>query len=431
MTLQLDLAALSAATLAATAAVLTVLLARAPRYAGTGLWMLAPWLAAAGALAAIPPWSALPAAVLLLAAPVAMLAGLRRFHPRQPPAGPAATAPLAWAAGAALLALAAAFGEPAGTGPDAPVSGALAALALACLAVHAAVAGALWPLGPLGPLRPLRPLRAQQGSQQGAQQVPQQAPLRQRALALAVVATGALPWLLPLLHPGWAPDAAGLRALVQAWAAAVALAAGPLACLALARTHERTAERLRASRRRLRALANLDALTQLPNRRHFGDLAAHALRRDPPGSAVLVAFDIDHFKRINDRLGHAAGDRALCLVAQALIRQLRTDDLPGRHGGDEFVLLLRGTDTGTAMAVAARIAASVQRRAQAQALPPVGLSFGLVQVQPGEALAEALRRADQALYEAKRQGRSRAVAAAGDERHPVFGESRRLGLTPG
>jgi GGDEF domain-containing protein len=81
------------------------------------------------------------------------------------------------------------------------------------------------------------------------------------------------------------------------------------------------------------------------------------------------------------------------------------------------------------MGVAARIVAAVQQRSEDHQLPPLSLSFGLVQVGGGESLDGALRRADQALYEAKRQGRSCAVAAAGDETQPVFSESQRLGLT--
>ena len=145
---------------------------------------------------------------------------------------------------------------------------------------------------------------------------------------------------------------------------------------------------------------------------------------------MLLLFDVDHFKQINDLLGHAAGDRALCLVSDSVQEHLRAADVAGRHGGDEFVLLLRRTDTQAAMGVAGRIVAEVQRRTAANELPRLSLSFGMVQVGVAEDVDAAMRRADQALYEAKRQGRSRAVAALGDEAQPVFGESQRLGLTP-
>jgi diguanylate cyclase (GGDEF)-like protein len=143
----------------------------------------------------------------------------------------------------------------------------------------------------------------------------------------------------------------------------------------------------------------------------------------------VLLFDIDHFKQINDHLGHAAGDRALRMVARCMLEHLRSDDIPGRHGGDEFVLLLRQTAVREAMAVAARIVVQIRQEAERASLPALSLSFGIVQMHPQEPVDDALRRADRALYEAKRQGRSRAVAADGQEDQPVFTESRRLGLT--
>ena len=95
----------------------------------------------------------------------------------------------------------------------------------------------------------------------------------------------------------------------------------------------------------------------------------------------------------------------------SVLEHLRTQDVPGRHGGDEFVLLLRETNTGDATGVAARIVADVQRRAPGHQLPALSLSFGLVQVGMVEDIRQALRRADQALYEAKRGGRNRVVHA--------------------
>jgi diguanylate cyclase (GGDEF)-like protein len=117
------------------------------------------------------------------------------------------------------------------------------------------------------------------------------------------------------------------------------------------------------------------------------------------------------------------------LVADSLLEHLREQDAAGRHGGDEFVLLLRDADTSRAIGVAERIVRAVQRRAGAQHLPHLTLSFGVVQVKEREALEDAILRADQALFEAKRQGRNCAVAAAGDSAHPVFSESQRLGLS--
>ncbi|HZF79530.1 MAG TPA: diguanylate cyclase, partial [Rubrivivax sp.] len=102
-------------------------------------------------------------------------------------------------------------------------------------------------------------------------------------------------------------------------------------------------------------------------------------------------------------------------------------DVAGRQGGDEFVLLLRRTTTESAMGVAARIVSFVQEHAPDMQLPTLCLSFGMVQVASGEDIDSALRRADLALVEAKRQGRSCAVALVGDEDKPVFSASQRLG----
>ena len=193
-------------------------------------------------------------------------------------------------------------------------------------------------------------------------------------------------------------------------------------------TCERTESNLRITRRKLRFLANMDTLTRVPNRRYFHELAARALQSIEPARAAVMMFDIDHFKQINDLLGHAVGDEALRQVGLCTRDTLREVDVAGRLGGDEFAVLLPATSVSAAMAVAARIVGKLEHRQVAPRIAPLSLSFGVVQMFPDETIAEALRRADQALYEAKRQGRSCAVVATGDEEQPVFGESRRLGL---
>ncbi len=199
--------------------------------------------------------------------------------------------------------------------------------------------------------------------------------------------------------------------------------------LALMLTNERSEANLRTMHRKLRYLADIDVLTRVPNRRHFHELAARVLDAGAPPPCTLMMFDVDHFKRINDLLGHAAGDEALRQVARCVRDSLRTPDVAGRLGGDEFAVLLPGTGIDDAMTVATRMVARLADRQVAPTHAPLSLSFGIVQMHDGETLDDALRRADQALYEAKRQGRSRAVAAFGLEARPVFGESRSLGLT--
>jgi diguanylate cyclase (GGDEF)-like protein len=143
-----------------------------------------------------------------------------------------------------------------------------------------------------------------------------------------------------------------------------------------------------------------------------------------------MMFDLDHFKHINDQYGHAGGDRALRLVSRCVREVLRVQDVPCRHGGDEFALLLRHASVRDAMRVASRLVDSVQMSARLERrCRTLSLSFGMVQVRPAELLSQALQRADQALYEAKRQGRSRAVAAGGNESSPTTPRAGPLGLT--
>ncbi len=382
---------MATAALAVSAAALTAFGLRQRRYEGWQFWVSAMWLTSLGmavAAAWLAPLGRALAMALLMQWPVWALVGLRRFHPRQALPGRES---FDWIllTGATLLASGATL-----AGVDAQ---GLATAALMLL--HLYVAAVLF-MGPGG--REFTPVQS---------------------LAGVAVLAGLAPALLAL------PETAGLP-LMLAQGAAAALGGVALAFVAITLVCERTERQLRDSRRRLRVLANVDTLTQVPNRRHFRELAEHALRQDEPGTATLLIFDVDHFKQINDLFGHAAGDRALRLVSSAMLDHLRAQDVPGRQGGDEFVLLLRRTGARDAMGVAARIVHELQRRAPLQQLPTVSMSFGVVQVGLGESIAAAMRRADQALYEAKRQGRSRAVAAVGNEERPVFAESQRLGLTP-
>jgi diguanylate cyclase (GGDEF)-like protein len=363
-------------------------------YRGYFGWVGATWIAAAGLLmlwlTENRPLFVLAAQFTLLAWPTVLLAGFRRFHRRAPlPGSPRGDA--------LLLALALALAS-AGAALDGTVAPAAFASAGALLHVHAAAA--LWA-----------------------------APARRGSVALrtltAVLFATALAFAAAALR-AWQGDLLAARAS----GLLVAPAALLMLVLALQFTHERSEHELRHSRRRLRFLANIDMLTRVPNRHRFAELARRALASEKSPAAMLM-FDIDHFKRINDMLGHRAGDRALRLVARCMQETLRTHDVAGRHGGDEFVLLLPRTSVLDAMLVASRIVERVQLLAEQQAFAQLSLSFGVVQTQRGESVDEALHRADQALYEAKRQGRSRVVAAsAAAGADAVFAESRRLGLTP-
>jgi len=158
-----------------------------------------------------------------------------------------------------------------------------------------------------------------------------------------------------------------------------------------------------------------DALTGLANRRTLDARLAteHArfARRGEPLSVLML--DLDHFKRVNDDYGHAAGDDVLAATARALGDELRAIDLGARFGGEEFLAMLPDTPLDDAMRVAERIR---RRIAAMRALHdgvaiPVTVSIGAAQLAPGESITSLLARTDAALYEAKRGGRDRCVAA--------------------
>jgi diguanylate cyclase len=181
--------------------------------------------------------------------------------------------------------------------------------------------------------------------------------------------------------------------------------------MSLLLTYERTEADLRESQRQLRTLVDFDMLTQLPNRRHFLEMAQQTVRLSPPGACSLMLFDLDHFKGLNERYGHAYGDAALGLVASVARNMLRGRDIVGRVGGDQFVALLPDTSVNDALRVASRMAQQVTNKQNEPGKGVFTLSAGIVQIKDQENLERTLQRAVEALAEAKRQGRGRAVTA--------------------
>lgn len=163
--------------------------------------------------------------------------------------------------------------------------------------------------------------------------------------------------------------------------------------------------------RKIEAQAILDSLTGLPNRRGFDLMALKAMQeaqREPKPLAALL-IDIDHFKRLNDDHGHLAGDEVLVGFAQDLQSCLRQSDIICRWGGEEFIILLKDTNSACAQQVAEKIRLLAEQHPytfSATSLQ-ITVSVGLTELQPDDTLHSLIARADQALYRAKQTGRNR------------------------
>jgi diguanylate cyclase (GGDEF)-like protein len=170
----------------------------------------------------------------------------------------------------------------------------------------------------------------------------------------------------------------------------------------------------------LMRLATTDALTGLPNRRYFleaADLEIERVNRFG-AAASLVMIDLDHFKTVNDTYGHAVGDEALRCLTKIFKKQLRQMDVFARIGGEEFVIMLPGTNEtgGVIVAEKLRLALSETPVKSGQNQFHTTACFGVAEVRAGDKGADdCLSRADAALYAAKRNGRNRVVRFAAIE----------------
>jgi diguanylate cyclase (GGDEF)-like protein len=180
----------------------------------------------------------------------------------------------------------------------------------------------------------------------------------------------------------------------------------------LLQTGERLEEELDNARRDIETVARTDSLTGLWNRRHFEDMAeaevARAQRYATP--LALLAFDADHFKRVNDEFGHHAGDVVLQEIARLVGTRIRRSDILCRWGGEEFMVLA----PGTARHAAADMADKIRQEVAGHSFPAIGrvtISVGVGQIEPGESAESWMRRVDAALYEAKQRGRNRVISA--------------------
>jgi diguanylate cyclase (GGDEF)-like protein len=238
--------------------------------------------------------------------------------------------------------------------------------------------------------------------------------LRSRPVAVSVQAVHALFYLgrafvAPVLVQRYGPDVLPVVAKATMFEAVLFAVAMPMSFLALIREEDR---------RHLLRMSHTDQLTGLANRHAFFEQGARILaarRGDDP--IALLAFDLDHFKTINDRHGHAAGDEVLKLFARTARETAGPDAILVRLGGEEFAALLPGLDDRRAR----RIGLAIARRFAAAAASADGLgiqatvSIGMAGPEEGGDLPKMLASADRALYRAKALGRNR-LEAAGPQR---------------
>ncbi|WP_162136934.1 sensor domain-containing diguanylate cyclase [Magnetospirillum molischianum] len=172
---------------------------------------------------------------------------------------------------------------------------------------------------------------------------------------------------------------------------------------------------LLAERSHFQRLASTDGLTGLMNRTSFCALAESELARTRRRGGILsvAMIDLDHFKRINDTMGHSIGDQALKKVSDCLSTVVRTGDLVARWGGEEFVVCFPDTALGSAMEISERLGGAITTLSVGNGTVRAMLSasIGVAEIGDGESLSDAINRADSALYMAKNAGRNRVLSA--------------------
>ena len=158
--------------------------------------------------------------------------------------------------------------------------------------------------------------------------------------------------------------------------------------------------------------ANTDPLTGLCNRRFAMTELDRVLSGGVEGNLSLIVFDIDHFKRVNDRHGHPVGDKLIALVAQIAGKQVRLGDTIARIGGEEFLVIMPNCTASSAIEIAERLRWAIEAGTHSAPVPCATVSVGHAQYAPHDTSLTLFARADAALYKAKRRGRNRIAEAA-------------------
>ncbi|MEM6898713.1 MAG: GGDEF domain-containing protein [Pseudomonadota bacterium] len=196
----------------------------------------------------------------------------------------------------------------------------------------------------------------------------------------------------------------------------IGLAVSASVCLSMpaAYIQYRREARYEAQKATLKGLASTDVLTGTMNRRSFSNaVTAEQSRMERTGDkAALILFDLDWFKKINDTFGHEAGDRVLIAVSEVAWAELRNPlDYLARWGGEEFAIFLNGVSSSHAEIAAERLRRALEalRVVNGNDVVTVTASFGIADLTASCSIDDAVRRADRALYLAKRSGRNRTI----------------------
>lgn len=168
---------------------------------------------------------------------------------------------------------------------------------------------------------------------------------------------------------------------------------------------------LRDRERKMKELALTDELTGLPNRRALVEMLKHEIERARRHRRplALALLDLDDFKQINDTYGHLVGDLILSELASLIKRNLRSTDVIGRFGGEEFMIIMPDTDFNTAVRVVERLRLSTEKT-YFEPVGSVSISVGVTEFREGDRVEDLIARADENLYTAKREGKNRVIA---------------------
>ena len=171
-------------------------------------------------------------------------------------------------------------------------------------------------------------------------------------------------------------------------------------------------KKLATANEQIRQIARTDELTGLASRRYFlqrlKEEMAHAERHGHP--LTLVSLDVDDFKAVNDQFGHAAGDAVLRKVGEVLLELCRTSDIPSRQGGEELSIVLPDTDIQSGLLFAERVRLHIRQNSALDGERVVTASIGVAEYEPAENLDSFLRRVDEAMYTAKKDGKDKVCA---------------------